>query len=169
MITASHAAINHRGIRATTRLTDFSGFLIVAVSAALAVALLVYAPSFDPARLVRFTNYSGSAGGHVWPPSESLLLLFALGLLLPSYTVTGFDAPAHASEETRAAASAVPRGIVRSVLISGLAGWALLSAVVLAAPDLSETAAQGERAFLSIVDRALPEPLAVALTVGIDH
>ncbi len=93
LLTASHAAINHMGIRATTRLTDFSGFLIVAVSAALAIALLAFAPSLDPTRLITFTNFSGPAGGNVWPPSESLALLFALGLLLPSYTVTGFDAP----------------------------------------------------------------------------
>ncbi|AGA29361.1 amino acid permease [Singulisphaera acidiphila] len=167
LITASHAVINHMGIRATTRLTDFSGFLIVAVSTALAIALLTFAPSLDPTRLITFTNYSGPAGGNVWPASESLMLLFALGLLLPSYTVTGFDAPAHASEETKAAAAAVPRGIVRSVVISGLAGWVLLSAVVLAAPDLGEAAAQGEGAFLSIVDRVLPGPIALFLTVGI--
>src|SRR5262245_46777102 len=59
LITASHAAINHKGIRATTRLTDFSGYLIVGVSAVLAVSLLAFAPSIDLARLVRFTNYSG--------------------------------------------------------------------------------------------------------------
>ncbi len=38
----------------------------------------------------------------------------------------------------------MPRGIINSVVISGLAGWVLLSAVVLAAPDLSEAAARGE-------------------------
>lgn len=167
LITASHAAVNHMGIRATTRLTDFSGFLIIVVSAALAAALLGFAPEMDPSRLVRFTNYSGAAGGNVWPASSSLAFLFALGLLLPAYTVTGFDAPAHASEETKGAAAAVPQGIVRSVWISGLAGWLLLSAVVLAAPDLGESAAQGERAFLSIVDRVLPGPLALVLTIGI--
>lgn len=167
LITASHAAINHVGIRATTRLTDLSGYLIVIVSAALAVALFAYAPALDPARLVTFDNYSGLRGGDVWPETDSLLLLFALGLLLPSYTVTGFDAPAHTSEETIGASHAVPRGIVRSVWISGLAGWVLLVAVVLAAPDLGEAVAKGERAFLSIVEGVLPPALAAVLTTGI--
>ena len=39
--------------------------------------------------------------------------LFALGFLLPAYTITGFDASAHAAEETVGAARDVPRGIVR--------------------------------------------------------
>ena len=167
LITATHAAINHMGIRATTRLTDFSGSLIVAVSAGLAVALLAFAPGIQPSRLWTFANYSGTRGHDVWPATENMALLFALGLLLPSYTITGFDAPAHASEETRGAARAVPRGIVRSVALSGLVGWALLASVVLAAPDLGEAAARGEGAFLSIVDGVLPRRLATALTVGI--
>src|SRR5262249_39003074 len=167
LITASHAAINHKGIRATTRLTDFSGYLIVAVSAALAVSLLVFASSIDPTRLVTFTNYSSRRGGDVWPATESLAWLFALGLLLPAYTITGFDAPAHAAEETRGAARAVPRGIVRSVAISGLAGWVLLSAVVLAAPDIGGAAALRGGAFPR---RGVPlvPPLAPAgLTFGV--
>ena len=36
--------------------------------------------------------------------------------LLPAFTLTGFDASAHASEETIGAARVVPRGIIQSVL-----------------------------------------------------
>ena len=43
-----------------------------------------------------------------------------LGLLLPIYTITGYDASAHTSEETYKAAHSVPRGIVHSVLWSAL-------------------------------------------------
>lgn len=88
-------------------------------------------------------------------------------MLLPAYTITGFDAPAHASEETRSASHAVPRGIVRSVLISGTVGWILLIAVVLAAPNLAESARLGEGAFLAIVHKVLPAQLAIGLTIGI--
>ena len=76
---------------------------------------------------------------------RGLGLLFALGLLLPAYTITGFDASAHAAEETIRRLASVPRGIVRSVLVSGVAGWILLCAVVLAAPSLSEAACAGRR------------------------
>ena len=126
LITGSQAAINHLGIGVTARLTDFSGYWILLVAAALTVCLLAFAPGLDPSRLVTFENFSGTAGGSVWPATEGLVLLFALGALLPAYTITGFDASAHAAEETIGAAESVPRGIVRSVLVSGVAGWILL-------------------------------------------
>jgi amino acid transporter len=167
LITGSQAAVNHLGIGATARLTDFSGYLILIVASTLSVCLLAFAPSLDPVRLVTFENFSGPAGGGVWPATEKLALLFALGTLLPAYTITGFDASAHAAEETIGAAVSVPRGIMHSVLVSGLAGWILLSTVVLAAPSLPAAAAHGEGAFLAIINGALPRPLAVALIAGI--
>lgn len=166
-ITVSQATINHLGIGLTAKLTDFSGYWILLVAAALTGCLLWFAPGFDPSRLVTFQNFSGEAGGSVWPRTENLWMLFALGALLPAYTITGFDASAHTSEETVNAGVMVPRGIVQSVLISGIAGWILLSAVVLAAPSVSGAAAQGEGAFLWVLHGALPRGLAVGLSVGI--
>lgn len=167
LITCSQAAINHIGIGLTAKLTDFSGYWILLVATVLTVSLLAFAPSLDPSRLVTFENFSGTAGGGVWPATEGLALLFALGALLPAYTITGFDASAHAAEETMSAAVSVPRGIVRSVLVSGLAGWVLLCVVVMTAPSLPAAAAQGERAFLSIMNGLLPRPLVVALLAAI--
>ena len=167
LITVSQAAINHLGIGVTARLTDFSGYWILLVAAALTACLLAFAPGLDPSRLVTFENFSGTAGGDVWPATGWLALLFALGTLLPAYTITGFDASAHAAEETISAAESVPRGIVRSVLVSGVAGWILLCVVVLAAPSLPAAAAQGEGAFLSIMNGVLPRPLVVALVAAI--
>jgi amino acid transporter len=167
LITGSQAAINHLGIVATARLTDFSGYWILLVAAAMTACLLAFAPGMDLSRLVTFENFSGTAGGGVWPATEGLAWLFALGALLPAYTITGFDASAHVSEETIGAAESAPRGIVRSVLVSGVAGWILLAAVVLAAPSVSEAAAQGEGAFLWILTTVLPRPLTAALGAGI--
>jgi amino acid transporter len=167
LITFSQAAINHLGIGVTARLTDFSGYWILMVAAALTGCLLVFAPTLDLARLVTFKNFSGTAGGSVWPRTEQLALLFALGALLPAYTITGFDASAHAAEETKSAAVSVPLGIVRSVLVSGIAGWIMLCAVVIAAPSLAEAAARGEGAFLLIMNGVLPRTLVVALVAAI--
>ncbi len=167
-VTASQALLNHRGIRTVTRLTDFSGWWILVVAAALTAALLWFAPTFEPVRLVTFTNFSGlPSDDAVWPPTDSLIWLFALGLLLPAYTVTGFDASAHAAEETVHAAQSALRGMVRAVLVSGLAGWGMLAALVLAIPDLAETAAQGEQAFFHAVHGVLPAGLALGLFAGI--
>ena len=39
---------------------------------ALTAGLLVFAPRVEPARLVTFANYSGAAGGGVWPATDGL-------------------------------------------------------------------------------------------------
>lgn len=167
LITLSHAALNHLGIRITTLLTDFSGYLILGISVLLTGALLWHAPSLDLGRLVTFSNYSGEAGGGVWPQTSSLLWLFALGFLHPGYTETGFDASAHTAEETVGASRAVPRGMASSVLISGVFGWVMVCAVVLAMPSLDEAARQGQNVFYWTLEHALPSSLALALFGGI--
>src|SRR5438874_7853893 len=92
LVTASQGLLNHRGIRTVTRLTDFSGWWILVVAAGLTAAMLAFAPALEPLRLVTFDNFSGlPQGDPVWPATDSLPWLFALGLLLPAYTVTGFD------------------------------------------------------------------------------
>jgi amino acid transporter len=167
IITVSQAVINHLGIRVTARLTDFSGYWILFVAAVLTSCLLAYAPAIEPLRLITIENYSGTAGGHVWPATDSLILLFAVGTLLPAYTITGFDASAHVAEETIAAAKNVPKAIFRSVLVSALVGWVVLAVVVLSAPSLPTVAARGEAAFLSIMNEVLPRPLVIGLVIAI--
>ncbi len=51
--------------------------------------------------------------------------LFALGLLLAQYTITGFDASAHVSEETVGARTEAPKAIVRAIYVSAIAGFML--------------------------------------------
>lgn len=166
-ITLTQALFNHLGIKLTTRLTDFSGYLILGVAVALTVAMLAYAPSLQPRRLWTLVNYSGTRGGGVWPQTNSLGWLFLLGLMLPAYTVTGFDGSAHISEETVGAAENVPKSMVRAVLYSGLLGWAMVCAIVLAAPNLNEAAAQGAGAFFFIAERVLPTWLRYGLYAAI--
>jgi amino acid transporter len=167
LITVTQALFNHLGIAITTKLTDLSGYLILVVTVVLSAALLVCAPSLDLSRLWTFHNYSGVAGGAVWPASGNMMVVFLLGLLLPIYTITGFDASAHTSEETVDAARAAPRGIVRSVLISMLAGWLLLSAFVLSIPDMDAAAASGWSVFFDVTRAVLPGWLLLAVNAGI--
>lgn len=167
LISASQALINHLGIRLTTKLTDFSGYWILAIALLLTVTMLVFAPSLDFGRLVSFTNYSGARGGGVWPATDSMALLFALSFLLPAYTITGFDASANTAEETVGAAVHVPQGIVRAVAVSGLSGWLMLCAVVVAIPNLAEAAAMGPRSFGWILGNVLPGGLAYFVFAGI--
>ena len=180
LITLTQAIFNHVGIRVTTMLTDFSGYLIFVVATALTIALLVYAPSINFSRLWTFTNYTGDAGGGVWPQNGSLWYAFMLGLLLPAYTVTGFDASAHTSEETVSAQTSVPRGMLHAVFWSALFGWIMICAFVLAMPDTPDAktkvvmdgvaagAAQGGNVFYWLMGgSAMPAVLKNLLYIGI--
>ena len=167
VIAASHALLNHFGIRLTTLLTDFSGYLILAVAALLTVAMLSHAPQPDFGRLFRFDNLSGAAGGDVWPPHGGLLAMTLLGIMWPIYTITGFDASAHTSEETVNAAVNVPRGMLRSVAVSGLFGWVMVAACVLALPSVTDGAKQGANVFPWLMTSVLPGAVGKALWVGI--
>lgn len=166
-ITLSQAAFNHFGIRLTTRLTDFSGYLIFALTLLLTVVMLVGAPDLEPARLFKLQNLTGPAGGDVWPETSSALRATLLASMWPIYTITGFDASAHTSEETLQAGTNVPRGILRSVAVSGAFGWVLVSSFVLAAPDLSEAVRQGANVFPWLMSQVAPGALGKLLWVGI--
>jgi len=167
-LTLTHGWLNHFGIRLTTRLTDFSGWLILVVATVLTLLLLLRAPHLEWSRLWTFTNLSGlPEGAPIFPKQPNTTWLFCLGLLLPAYTLTGFDASAHTAEETQRAATAVPRGIVRSVLVSGLFGWVLVGALVLALPDLRAGAAKGAEVLPWILRSVLPSTLANGLLFGV--
>jgi amino acid transporter len=158
-ITGLHGLINHLGIRLTSRLTDLSGYLIFTGALLLIGTLLFYAPSHHISRLWTFADYSGDTGGGVWPKTASIGLLFMLGLLLPFYTLTGYDASAHTAEETVNAAVNVPRGIISSVAWASLFAWLLSCAFVIAIPDMGEAAKQGWNVFFWVMDSVVPEPL----------
>jgi len=73
-----------------------------------------------------FTEFVNNTG---W---GSTFYVAMLGLLLAQYTFTGYDASAHMTEETRDAAVSGPRGIVLSIVVSLVAGWALLIGITFA-------------------------------------
>jgi amino acid transporter len=77
--------------------------------------------------LFEYQNNSAWSGGF------STLYVFFIGFLLAQYTITGFDASAHVSEETVGARVNAPKAIVRSIYISAIAAlvlnWGFLLAV----------------------------------------
>jgi amino acid transporter len=62
-------------------------------------------------------------------------LIFLLGLLMSQFTLTGYDASAHMSEETVSAARSGPRGIVGTVLCSFAVGWLYLLSLTFSIQD----------------------------------
>ncbi len=167
VITVLQALFNHLGIKVTTMLTDISGYLIFAVTALLVVSCLAFAPAIDISRLWTFTNFSGDAGGGVFPQSDNMGYLFLLCLLLPVYTITGYDASAHTAEETKGAATSVPKGIVSAVIWSSLVGWVMICAITLAIPDLAVAAGQGWGMFFGTMDEIMPAGIKTVLYLGI--
>jgi amino acid transporter len=167
VITVAQAIFNHVGIKATTFLTDISGYIIFATTALLVVACLYYAPAIDISRLWTFTNYSGEAGGNVFPQSDNVGYLFLLCLLLPVYTITGYDASAHTSEETKNAAHSVPKGIIHAVFWSSIIGWIMICAITLAIPDMAVAAGQGWGMFFGTINAIMPAGLAKVIFLGI--
>jgi amino acid transporter len=61
--------------------------------------------------------------------------ILPLGFLLTQYTITGFDASAHLSEETVDAQQGAARGVWQSIFYSAVIGWLVLLAITFAAVD----------------------------------
>jgi amino acid transporter len=169
LVTVIQAILNYVGIRVTTLLTDFSGYLIFGVSIIIILGLLVGSPvPFDFSRLVTFTNYTGDPGAGTWPAHGSIMFAFILGLLHVCYTITGFDASAHTSEETRDAQRAVPKGMLTSVFWSGLFGYILVVAILLAMPSLDDGAKQGFSVFAYVLGASkMPDIVKEIISIGI--
>jgi amino acid permease (GABA permease) len=121
-----HGMLNQFGIRLVALLNDVSvwwhifGVLII-------VAVLAFAPSHHQSASFVFTHFNNGTG-LAW----GTFYIVLIGLLLAQYTFTGYDASAHMTEETHNAATAGPRGIVMSILVSLAAGWVLLIGVTFA-------------------------------------
>jgi hypothetical protein len=155
LITLSQGLFNHFGIKTTTKMIDFSGYLILVVAILLTIAMLFGASHIDLSRLVAFHNNSGAPGGSVVPASTSPFYLFLLALLYPLYTITGFDGSAHTSEETIDARHNVPKGMLNAIIWSALFGLAMAATFILAMPNPNKAAADGGSVILNLL-AALP-------------
>jgi len=165
-ITTVQALLIYRFPKFTTKITDIAGYLIMALGGLLTLSLLAYNQhGLDFSRLFTFTNFTG-VDGSVWPKTEGMFYPFLSGLLLTVYTITGFDASAHTSEETRDAARAVPKGIVTSVIYSAIFGYIMICTFVLVMPDLAAGVKQGMGFFDALLG-SLPTGLRAVLGVGI--
>jgi amino acid transporter len=168
LIAISQALFNHFGIKTTTALTDFSGYLIFVVAIILTITMLAYAPDWNISRAFAFVNNTGEPGGAVVPEARSAFVAILIGLLYPIYTITGFDASAHTSEETMRAQYTVPRGMLHSVFWSLLFGFFMSTSFVLATSDLAGSAKGGFNSWLDLY-AAIPMPgiLKFLLAAGI--
>jgi amino acid transporter len=138
IILVLHAAINIFGHRIIDVLQNVSVWWHVCGAAAVVLILLLVPDehqSFEFVFTERFNN-SEFAGGSVNGPTYWFYVL-PLGFLLTQYTITGFDACAHVSEETKGASTAAARGLWQSIFYSAIGGWILLLSFLFAATDVA--------------------------------
>ncbi|MBZ5856966.1 amino acid permease [Flavihumibacter profundi] len=101
--------------------------------AAVIIAILLFTPTQHQSLKWIYTtqiNNSGFAGGATY-----WLFVLPLGFLLTQYTITGFDASAHLSEETHGAHLTAANGIWKSIFYSAIGGYILLLAFLFAATN----------------------------------
>jgi amino acid transporter len=140
IITVAQCALNHFGIKLTTMLTDFSGYLIFVITILLTILLFTHVQSFDLGKAFAFVNTTGAPGGGVAPQYGAFVAIL-MGFLYPLFTITGFDASAHTSEETRDAQNTVHKGMLTSVFWSLVFGFVMALGMVLALPSVYTTLA----------------------------
>jgi amino acid transporter len=159
-VLVAHGLLNTFGIRLVALFNDISVWWHM-IGVAIIVAIVIAVPDhhtslgtiFSFSKTAKqaggipgFINGTGFASGFF----GSTLYIFLIGLLLAQYTITGYDASAHMTEETHKANVSGPNGIWKSVVYSVIFGWILLIAVW--------AAVQGQKGY----DNALGFQLATA-------
>jgi amino acid transporter len=129
-----HAVINISGSRFVARLNGISVFWHV-VGVIVIIVVLIFVPTHHQSVKFVFTqriNNSGFSQGMFW------FYVLPLGFLLTQYTITGYDASAHISEETHGADESAPKGVWRSIFYSAVIGWIVLLAITFAASKVGK-------------------------------
>ena len=122
VLLAVHGLLNTFGVNLVSKLANISVWWHL-LGVATIVVVLVVAPSHHSSASFVFTHFVNNTGFGV------PIYVFLIGLLTAQYTLTGYDASAHMTEETHKADTAGPRGIVMSIVVSIVAGWILIVGV----------------------------------------
>ncbi|MFZ4517877.1 MAG: amino acid permease [Microthrixaceae bacterium] len=168
IVLSVHGLLNTFGVNLVKVLGDISVWWHVVGVVVIVVALFAFSEpgGLGMGSLFEFRNETG------WDFPGVGIYVFLVGLLLAQYTITGFDASAHVSEETRGAATSAPKAIVRSIYISAIAALVLNVAMVQAIPEeqYADIAAKGilagPQVFLVAVTGFLGKFLVIISTVG---
>jgi amino acid transporter len=153
VIVALHILLNLLDINILSLLNSLAA-LWGMVGVGLIVLVLAIVPHHQSVSFV-FTetlNNSGFSGDGI-----GFWYVFGLGLLMSAWTITGYDASAHVSEETQNASRSVAQGMVAAVVVSGIFGFFLLLAITFAIPDVQGTLDAGVDAIPYIFNTALNE------------
>ncbi|WP_100488445.1 amino acid permease [Sporolactobacillus pectinivorans] len=149
VILIMHALLNHVGINVVSKLNSVSAiYHIIGVFVIIGV-LTAFGPHHNVGYLfdASFSTQTGS--------SMPYWFAFLVGLLQAQWTLTGYDASAHTSEETLDPKVRAPWGVYLSVAISGLFGFVLLAIVTMSIKNPAAVASAGNNAFIVAIQQAV--------------
>ena len=116
------------------------------VAGAAAIIIILFAlPKHHASPKMVFTSWVNNTGffngsTHGW---GFIFIILPIGALLTQYTITGYDASAHLSEETKGASTAAARGIWQSIFYSAIGGWILMLAFLFAVQNEGDITKKG--------------------------
>jgi urea carboxylase system permease len=128
--------INAFGVRLLSILNNIGVATEILGMLVFALVLLFFANHNAPSILFDSAGTEAATGG-------SYLPAFALGMFMALFVVYGFDTAGTFGEETIDAGRQAPRGVLWSVVISGIVGTVFLVAIILAIPDVPAAMKQG--------------------------
>ncbi|KAG0297428.1 hypothetical protein BGZ98_000604 [Dissophora globulifera] len=131
--------VNTAGGRALKVSSLVSVFVHIFGTIAIIVTVLAGAPKLQSSKFV-FTDFEDRTG-YTTDSSASPVFVFLLGLLQSQWSMLGYDASAHMSEETERSYVNGPRGILLSIFASFAIGLSLALALTYGIQDYDATLA----------------------------
>jgi urea carboxylase system permease len=155
--------INAYGVRLLSTLNNIGVGTEILGMVVFALLLLFLANNQSPSVLFDTGGSEAATGGNYLPA-------FALGMFMALFIVYGFDTAGTFGEETVDASRQAPRGVIWSVVISGIVGTIFLIAVILAIPSIPDAMAEGQAAGFpigtTITQTLTYDILGTGITVG---
>lgn len=141
IVLISQGTINTLGVHLLKYLNNISIWWHALGTTSLVIAILASAPKHQSAEFVFRTFIDGTSvgGAEGWGARASRAYVCVVGMLMAQYTLTGYDASAHMTEETQNAAMAGSIGIITAIGVSAVLGWFLILGLLFSIQDLQTT------------------------------
>jgi len=141
-ILVAQGLINTFGVHLLKYIANVSVAWHILGTLSIVIATLSAAPKRQTARFV-FTQFVDLTGIEApgWGERASHAYIVVIGILVAQYTLIGYDASAHMTEETHNAAMSGPLGILMAIGVSAILGWYTILGLLFSIQDFDTTVA----------------------------
>uniref|UniRef100_A0A8R7PXB7 Amino-acid permease BAT1-like protein n=1 Tax=Triticum urartu TaxID=4572 RepID=A0A8R7PXB7_TRIUA len=150
LILVLHGLINSLPIRWLSWFGKLGAFWNVAGILVLVILIPAVAKERASVEFI-FTHFNTDNGMGI----HNKAYILAVGLLMSQYSVLGYDASAHMTEETKGADRSGPIGIISAVALSSIFGWIYLVALTSVVTDIPYLLSPGNDAGGNAIAQAL--------------